>query len=101
MKEHYEMNLNLFAIDVPETAKELSEEEQKIIYTPSEKIIAAIQAAYLHGIEAHASEILAHMEEDDFILALQGAARSADHLESIDKTLKSIDKTLKLIAGRA
>ena len=107
MKEHYKMNLNLFAIDVPETVKELSEEERKITYTPLERISAAIQAAYLQHIEENTSEIRVHMEEDDFIRMLNAAPYNSGLLESIDKTLKSldkrqesIDKTLKLIAGR-
>lgn len=100
MKEHYKMDLNLFAIDVPETVKELSEEERKIIYTPSEKITAAIQAAYLQYIEENTSEMRAHMEEDDFIRMMDAVPYNSKLLESIDSTLKEISKTLKLMADR-
>ena len=107
MKEHYKMNLNLFAIDVPETVKEFNEDNEKLWRVPDATSSELFQAVYLKGIEKSIDEILAHMEEDDFILAMNAIRFSENHLEDMKDTMKSINNSLesiaaslKLIAGR-
>lgn len=103
----YGMDLNLFAVSLEDAANEISKEECRISYIPGEKTTGLVQAASLQGIEKSIDEILAHMEEDDFILALQGIhfmqndlEKVAKRQESMEASLKSIAESLKLIAGR-
>ena len=90
MIDRHKINLNLFAVDVPEAAKEFDTDTQAITYSPPVRGMEVVKAAYIKGIESALSEILAHMEEDDFILALDGIRRGAEALEGIDKSLKVI-----------
>ena len=93
----HKMDLNLFAIDVPETVKEFNEDNEKLWRVPDAKSSELFQAVYLKGIEERISEMLAHMEEDDFILAMNAIRFSENHLEGIDNSLKSIAKSLDMI----
>lgn len=90
MIDRHKINLSLFAVDVPEAAKEFDTDTQAITYSPPSRGMEVVKAAYIKGIESALSEILAHMEEDDFILALDGIRRGAEALEGIDKSLKAI-----------
>ena len=90
MCDRRKIDLNLFAVDVPEAAKEFDAEAQAITYSPSARNMEVVKTAYIKGIEATLSEILAHMEEDDFILALDGIRRGAEALEGINESLKVI-----------
>ena len=93
----YKMDLNLFGIDVPETVKEFNKDNEKLWRVPDAKSSELFQAVYLKGIEERITEMLAHMEEDDFILAMNAIRFSENHLEGIDNSLKSIAANLDLV----
>lgn len=102
----YEFNLQLFSIPLEETIQEMSREVgTSFILNQGE--VERVKAAYLKGIEDDLYEALRKMEEDDFLLALQGIhlmsndlEKMAKRQESMDASLKSIAESLKLIAGR-
>lgn len=96
-----EMNLQLFAVDVPTATREMNKEIADRIYgTPSNNSLFVYQAAYLKGIEEDLCEVLRRMEEDDFLHALQGVHFMSNDLEKIAKKQEDIDADLKGIAKK-
>ena len=107
----YKMDLNLFALPIKETIKEMRKESECM---KSSVPWEWMQAIYIKGIEDHLDEMLRKTEEDDFLHALQGVhfmstdlEKMVERQESIDADLKGvikkldgIEKALHLIAGR-